>query len=576
MTARDRKVLLLLAGALLAAFHGAWWPGRTFFARDLTYLFHPMDVWTAENLQAGRLPLWNPFVSGGVPWLGQPQTGVFYPGNLLFWIFPFAPGLALFSALHFFLSALGGVLWARAAGGSSRAALAAGLLWSLNGFWRARVEFPPLLAVLAWTPWLGLFFRRKGALLPALAGALALTAGHWPQLFWSGLLAFAVSGGLDRARAAAAPASAALAAALGAAALLPGAELLFRSDRAAGLAESVAGLHAFSPRQWAGLVWPWASAFRDQAYTGEKFFWTGCFFTGVVGALLAAAAFVRAPGRMKWVWAGLFAAGAALTLGPATPLFSILRFLRVRYPGQQSFWMTGAVLAAVTAGAPLWEKTLGRLAGRRAVAAAAVLVAAELLILGAGMAPVIGADYFHRKAPWIASIQEAESGTEPRRVFMTPRAISDMSAAGKTWEDTWVLLREKGLSLTTLPYHVRNLNPHGFSLNPASTEKVLEDLYGRASYADAREPLDRLSVRWVASPAPMTAPGLAPRAGGPWFLYERTDAAPAPYAEMDDPGWTASGGRRLFRPLPFRVGLMIALLGWTALAAWAFRRLPCL
>ena len=158
-----------------------------------------MHVWTAENLQAGHLPLWNPYVSGGVPWLGQPQTGVLYPGNLLFWIFPFVTGLKMFHALHFFLSALGGYLWAKSVGGSRPKALAAGLLWSLNGFWRARAEFLPLLSVLSWTPWMALFYRARSMVPLAWTGALSVAAGFWPQVAWSAVLVV-TAGGWRRAK----------------------------------------------------------------------------------------------------------------------------------------------------------------------------------------------------------------------------------------------------------------------------------------------------------------------------------------------------------------------------------------
>jgi hypothetical protein len=586
MTCRDKATLLILGGVLAAALGAAWVPGRTLFARDLTYLFHPMNVWTAENLQAGRMPLWNPFVSGGVSWLGQPQTGVFYPGNLFFWLFPFVGGLKLFHGAHFFVSALGGYLWARSAGGTRSKALAAGLLWSLNGFWRSRAEFPPLLAALAWTPWMGLLVGR-GAVALSLVGGLAVAAGYWPQVVWSGVLVLAAAGAR---RAAAAWRAVPLAAGLGAAALAPGVDLALRSARAAGGLGAAAGSHAFSPANELGLLWPWASAMKDAAFTGEKFYWLGCFFIGIAGAWIAVRAFLRSPVRARLALGGLFVFGAILVLGEGTPLFPFLRdhvppFGWVRNPGQFSFWMTGTALVLATIGPGRPRRPFGTLL--------AAAVGVELLVVGAGMSPTIGAAYFHRAPAWLKTVQAGEG-----RLFLTPRAVGDMRAVGNSAADAWDHLREKGLSLTTLPYHVRNVNPLGFSLNSAATENLLSDLYGAPSLREAAPLLDRLDARWVASPGPLEGPGLRLAREGPWRLYAReahpvaSDGALRRTSEIWDPGWTAwSGGKRrrtvndggllsieldrgdpeprlLFRPRAFRAGLAAAVLSWAALAAW--------
>ena len=581
--------MLLLAGVLMAALGAAWLPGQTLFARDLTYVFHPMNVWTAENLQAGRMPLWNPYVSGGVPWLGQPQTGVFYPGGLFFWLFSFVGGLKLFHGLHFLLSALGGYLWARSAGGTRAKALAAGILWSLNGFWRARAEFPPLLAALAWTPWMGIFLGR-GVVALSLVGALAAAAGYWPQVVWSGILILAAAG---TRRASAVWKAAPLAAGLCAAAIAPGVELAFRSARAAGGFGAAAGFHPFSFMNELGLVWPWAGAMREFAYTGEKFFWLGCFFVGAVGTAIAAWAFLRSRTRARIALGGLFAAGAILALGEATPLYAFLRdhvppFGWVRNPGQFSFWMTGTVLILATVGSWRCRRPFGTIL--------ALAVGSELLALGWGLVPTIGADYFHRAPAWLGPVRSGSGG-----LFLTPKAVVDMRAGGTSVGDAWDHLREKGLNLTTLPYHVRNVNPFGFALNPATTEKLLSGLYGAPSLREAAPLLDRLDVRWVASPSPLQGPGLRPVGDGPWHLYAREPAGVLPdgnlrrTSEMWDPGWTAWAGgkprrtvndggllsvvqekgdpapRLLFRSGAFRAGLGVTVLSWLALAAWGLR-----
>src|SRR5580700_12295893 len=68
-------VLLIFTLALL-------WPlvcGRSLYWGDIMLYFEPMQRFAAAELKSGRLPLWNPYLLCGQPFLGNPQMGVFYP-----------------------------------------------------------------------------------------------------------------------------------------------------------------------------------------------------------------------------------------------------------------------------------------------------------------------------------------------------------------------------------------------------------------------------------------------------------------------------------------------------------------
>src|SRR5215211_3189090 len=69
---------------------------EVFTLRDHFDYFQPLRWYTASELQAGRLPLWNPYNASGEPWLANPQTGVFYPPAWLFVALPFATAYVLF------------------------------------------------------------------------------------------------------------------------------------------------------------------------------------------------------------------------------------------------------------------------------------------------------------------------------------------------------------------------------------------------------------------------------------------------------------------------------------------------
>src|ERR1051326_2432256 len=101
MFSRLRPYLLLaaVAAGLLLAFC----PGRALYWGDILLYFEPMQQFARRELLAGRLPLWNPYISCGQPFTGNPQMDVFYPGTILYLIFPVWLGMSINAALHLFL-----------------------------------------------------------------------------------------------------------------------------------------------------------------------------------------------------------------------------------------------------------------------------------------------------------------------------------------------------------------------------------------------------------------------------------------------------------------------------------------
>ncbi|TEU11257.1 MAG: hypothetical protein E3J21_24100 [Anaerolineales bacterium] len=74
---------------------------------DLASFLYPVYHYAAQNLKRGIIPLWNPYLYGGAPFVGDIQSGFFYPVNLL--VFLLVPELTypimeLLAVLHFFLA----------------------------------------------------------------------------------------------------------------------------------------------------------------------------------------------------------------------------------------------------------------------------------------------------------------------------------------------------------------------------------------------------------------------------------------------------------------------------------------
>ena len=85
----------------------------------------------ARSLAAGRLPLWNPHVELGRPFLADIETATLYPPNLLYLAVPQAWGVGRLVAAHLALAAVGAATFARQSGARRLAAAASGVAFTL-------------------------------------------------------------------------------------------------------------------------------------------------------------------------------------------------------------------------------------------------------------------------------------------------------------------------------------------------------------------------------------------------------------------------------------------------------------
>lgn len=196
---------------------------------DPVWQFVPWLQFAHEELRAGRLPLWNPHQSGGVPLLGN---GISALGSPLVWpalLAGVAHGWNLSLLLRVLVALFGAFAWLRDLGRSRPAAALGAVGFALSGAFVAWLEHPQTLTV-APVP-LVLLFARRLARAPSrrdLAGLVLATwavmsGGHAESQLMAALLAAAVLvEALPSLRAAVRPvAGACLGAALAAPVLLP-------------------------------------------------------------------------------------------------------------------------------------------------------------------------------------------------------------------------------------------------------------------------------------------------------------------------------------------------------------------
>jgi hypothetical protein len=176
----------------------AWKPAG---GGDLVSFLFPTYRFAAARFQAGDLPLWNPHLYGGAPFLADMQAGLFYPPNLLlFLLAPDFPYKAMegMSILHVFLAGVTMFLCLRhlSPGRPLRApaALLGAVAYMFSDLFIVHFGNLNLIAVAAWLPLIALLFwralctRRLGlAVCAGFALAIATLAGHLQITLYIGL-----------------------------------------------------------------------------------------------------------------------------------------------------------------------------------------------------------------------------------------------------------------------------------------------------------------------------------------------------------------------------------------------------
>lgn len=191
--------ILGLAALVLLFYRQAAFTNLIFARGDTLLYFYPYWDYRAQTMLAGRLPLWNPYLFMGAPFLANSQAGVFYPLNwpLIFLSAPAAVRISIVA--HVIIAAWGAYALARRASSLDPlpAAFAASV-FAFGGYLTAQVEHVNQLQGLAWLPLALLathrIFRPPShpatqppvivhCSLLSLFIALQLTAGHTQTAF---------------------------------------------------------------------------------------------------------------------------------------------------------------------------------------------------------------------------------------------------------------------------------------------------------------------------------------------------------------------------------------------------------
>jgi hypothetical protein len=339
--APDAAAVLLLA--LLVIFFG--WrmitpdlADRQFIvAGDFTNQFYPFHRFLSDELRAWRLPLWNPYVYGGHPFQADPQTGVFYPLNLVFAAafarggFPFVAleaqvlaNLALAAALtygfarHLTASRIGGLFGA--------------IAFTFSGFLTSYpVQQFAMLQTAVWFP--GVMWATSVAMRPqrvpgrsvvvaALSLALCFLAGHSQTFLFIVYTAVAYGAVAGRQNS------------------LGWRPILIRLAAIGGLFAGLVAIQALPTIEFARLSNRIGLDFEASAYAYELKAFGGALlpgwrdekglYAGIATLALAGFAWLQTDRRPLVFWSALAIVGAILSVGGHTIFF---RFLYLLAPG---------------------------------------------------------------------------------------------------------------------------------------------------------------------------------------------------------------------------------------------------
>jgi hypothetical protein len=374
-----------------------------------TLQFDGVDVhyaaqrYLSDELHAGRVPFWTPFIFSGFPFLADLQVAAWYPLNWPFFALGITPkSIQLELLLHGLVACSGTYLLARRLIGQTVPAVVAAMLYGLSGWFATHSQHVGMFDTAAWLPWLLLLLdslrqriTRRRLALASLLGAAIILPGHFQLALYTfsfvsisaalemlprpslagarglavGICAAAVGGGL-----------------LSATMLLPALELVGRSERSRLNALALPDIGYFHLGSLLTLVDPDYYGLLLGHYVGPGDSTQHYFYAGILALPLAVlglrntrvvrtAAFLSLP----FLW---------YALGPAGGLYRVI----ARLPGFSSVelpmhgWFLVALGLALLGGAGM--ATLEKRIGQRWSVALIVVLLADLVLFNQLLNPL--------------------------------------------------------------------------------------------------------------------------------------------------------------------------------------------
>ena len=370
---------------------------RVFGLRDHALYFYPLRHLMVEQVRAGQLPLWNPYIFSGLPLLASLQTGFFYPLSFIHYILPFNLAFNWFTILHYFLAGLFTYLLMRHYKASGEASLLSGMIFAFSGYLLSISTMNTTLTSVVWLPLAILFWDKmmdsgsRNWLCLVLILALMFLGGE-PTIFYSTILILIIyaffMGKIGKLWYLAPVLLLTLG--LVAVQLLPLMEFILNSVRVWRTEYSFISHSSFPFRETIDFILPnfWGSFLQgtySKAWLGENIqTWILSPYLGILSLFLAGVAWGERSRRVFFytITAALF---LFLAWGRYTPVYKLFFYIlpgisAIRYPIKFLFFPTFA--AAILAGLGL-DRLVKSINQRMLLALSGLLGA--ILVLDAGL-----------------------------------------------------------------------------------------------------------------------------------------------------------------------------------------------
>ncbi len=164
---------------------------------DVITQIYPWKKLTIDTWRSGQIPLWNPYSFSGTPHAANYQTAVFFPFNLLFFVFPFIDAWSILVLLQPLLAGMFMYIFLRSLDRSKESSLVGSVAFMFCGFIVVWMAYATLGYAALWLP-LILFaihnqFKKPSwwnLLLLSVAISLSFFSGHFQISFYVAGISF--------------------------------------------------------------------------------------------------------------------------------------------------------------------------------------------------------------------------------------------------------------------------------------------------------------------------------------------------------------------------------------------------
>lgn len=376
------KHLFALIGLGLAAtwfFRDVIIRGEILWGTDFISTYLPYKQFLYEEArQHGSIPLWNPYLFGGMPFWAYFESTIFYPLDLLFWLVSPETAYGYTIAFHILLAGISMYALCQSLHLSKTGSLLAAVVFSYNGFIMPFIYLGHMVLVqsYSWTPLILCLFARSfestrpatAAVWAGLCWGLQILAADPQTAFYTygalvlfALLQFKALSSCDRFLGAAKILGVVFAVGAGIAAvqMVPASELVRLSTRRALKSYDMVTLGSFPPEGIVTLLMPhfFGNLPADNFWVDDMpFTFPGHnLYAGVLSLLFVFFVRYRRSDQARLVWFCVILAIASLILamGRHTPVYRLVYLI----PGFDSFRAPSKIIV-------LWSLAISLLAAK--------------------------------------------------------------------------------------------------------------------------------------------------------------------------------------------------------------------